>query len=55
MNNEVLAAGVKRHPRAVLVDWYELGTEHPDLSDGDSVHLTPKGNQLPVDAIVAAL
>ncbi len=54
-NNEVLSDGVRRNPKAVLVDWNKLGSSHPDVFDGDSVHLTRSGNQLLVDAIVAKL
>ncbi|MDQ6839793.1 MAG: hypothetical protein M3137_16070, partial [Actinomycetota bacterium] len=54
-NNDVLADGVRRYSKAVLVDWNKLGSEHPDVFDGDSVHLTRSGNQILVDAIVAEL
>jgi len=54
-NNDVLADGVRRSPKAVLVDWNKIGSEHPDVFDGDSVHLTRSGNRILVDAIVAKL
>jgi peptidoglycan/LPS O-acetylase OafA/YrhL len=54
-NNEVLADGVQRTPKAVLVDWNKLGGTHPDVFESDSVHLTPSGVHLLTDAIVAKL
>ncbi|HEX3394210.1 MAG TPA: acyltransferase family protein [Acidimicrobiales bacterium] len=54
-NNDVLADGVQRTPKAVLVDWNKLGAAHPDVFENDSVHLTPSGVQLLTDAIVAKL
>lgn len=42
-NNEVLAAGVLRHPdKAVLVDWHAASAGHPEYF-WDGLHLTPQG------------
>ena len=41
-NNAVLAEGVARDPRAVVVDWYALEVEHPDW-------LYPTQAHLPID------
>jgi len=39
-NNAVLAAGVARHPNAVLADWYALSTPHPEwFYAGDGIHM----------------
>jgi hypothetical protein len=41
-NNAVLAEGVARDPRAVVVNWYALAVEHPDW-------LYPTQTHLPID------
>jgi hypothetical protein len=42
-NNAVLAAGVKRYPNAVLVDWQAASANHPEYFWGDGIHLRPGG------------
>ncbi|MGO8870600.1 MAG: hypothetical protein ACLQPH_04215 [Acidimicrobiales bacterium] len=45
-DNAVLAAGVARYPRvAVLADWYDLSSAHPEWFTPDQVHLEPTGAQ----------
>ena len=46
-NNEVIAAGVARHPdKAELVDWYSASAGQPQLFASDGVHLQPPGQRL---------
>jgi hypothetical protein len=45
-NNEVIAAGVARHPKAELVDWYSASAGQPELFVSDGVHLQPPGQRL---------
>lgn len=54
-NNEVLSAGVDRHPNAVLVDWHKLGLTHPAVFESDGVHLTRTGVALLAQEIFAKL
>ncbi|MDQ6739079.1 MAG: acetyltransferase, partial [Actinomycetota bacterium] len=42
-NNEVLVAGIRRHPRAELVDWHSASAGHPEFFRDDGVHLVPAG------------
>ena len=42
-NNEMMAAGVKRWPNAVLMDWHKHGTAHPELFGDDGTHMGPTG------------
>ena len=42
-NNEVIAAGVRRYPNAVLVDWHSASTDRPELFWEDGMHLRPEG------------
>ena len=41
--NERIAAAVKRHPNAVLADWFSLSSAHPEWFANDGVHLRPDG------------
>jgi peptidoglycan/LPS O-acetylase OafA/YrhL len=41
--NETMAAGVRRHPNAVLFDWHAAANEHPEFFVADGVHLTGDG------------
>ena len=45
-NNEVIAAGVARHPKAELVNWYSASAGQPQLFVSDGVHLQPPGQRL---------
>ncbi|HLW44947.1 MAG TPA: hypothetical protein VKR78_01940 [Acidimicrobiales bacterium] len=42
-NNAVLAQGVARYPRAVLVNWYGLAVAHPDWLYSTQTHLPIDG------------
>ena len=42
-NNAVLAQGVARHPRAVLVNWYALAVQHPGWLYATQTHLPIDG------------
>jgi peptidoglycan/LPS O-acetylase OafA/YrhL len=50
-NNEVLARGARRHPNAVLVDWYSASVYHPEFFVSDGVHLRTKGQRVYADLI----
>ncbi len=54
-NNEVLADGVGRHDRAVLVDWYAASVDHPEFFAEDGIHLQPAGQRVYSDLISAEL
>ena len=41
--NDTLAAGVKNHKNAVLLDWHGYGGEHPEFFYEDGLHLRPEG------------
>ena len=45
-NNEVISAGVGRHPNAELIDWYSASAGQPELFVSDGVHLQPPGQRL---------
>ncbi len=42
-NNPIIAAGVARHPGALLADWNTLVNAHPDWLAPDHVHVGPAG------------
>ncbi len=42
-NNAVLAQGVARYPRAVLVNWYALAVQHPSWLYATQTHLPIDG------------
>jgi lysophospholipase L1-like esterase len=54
-NNEVIAEGVHRHPKAVLVDWYSASVDRPELFYRDGYHLRPKGQQIYADLVSSYL
>ena len=54
-NNAVLADGVQRYPRAVLVDWYSASADHPEYFVEDGVHLQIQGQQVYADLISSHL
>ncbi len=45
-NNEVISAGVGRHPNTELIDWYSASAGQPELFVSDGVHLQPPGQRL---------
>ncbi len=54
-NNTVLAQGVARYPRAVLVNWYALAVEHPGWLYTTQTHLPIDGpGAVELAALVAA-
>jgi len=54
-NNEMLSAGVKRWPNAVLMDWHSHGKAHPELFGDDGVHMGSRGVKVFVELILAHL
>jgi hypothetical protein len=43
-NNAVIAQGVARHSRALLVDWRSMVDGHPEWFASDGLHLRPEGS-----------
>lgn len=54
-NNEMMAAGVKRWPNAVLMDWQKHGKAHPELFGDDGTHMGPTGVKVFVELVLALL
>src|SRR5918999_1820827 len=54
-NNEVIAEGVERYPKAVLVDWHSASADRPEIFYSDGYHLRPRGQQLYTDLISSQL
>ena len=54
-NNEVIAEGVKRHPKAVLVDWHSVSADRPELFYKDGYHLRPRGQRIYADLVSSYL
>ena len=54
-NNEMMAAGVKRWPNAVLVDWHKHGAAHPEFFGDDGTHMGPTGVRIFVEMVLASL
>ena len=54
-NNAMLAAAVKRHANAVLVDWYGTSAHRPGLFWKDGIHLRPAGAKVYADLIAQAV
>jgi len=54
-NNEVIAEGVKRHPKAVLVDWHSASSDRPEIFYNDGYHLRPKGQRIYADLVSSYL
>jgi hypothetical protein len=54
-NNEVIAAGVKRWPNAVLMDWHKQGAAHPELFGDDGTHMGPTGVRVFVEIVLSLL
>jgi hypothetical protein len=42
-DNGVIAEGVSRYSNAVLLDWHEIATAHPEFFYDDGIHLKPEG------------
>ncbi|MGB8644788.1 MAG: acyltransferase family protein [Anaerolineae bacterium] len=42
-NNSVIAEGVQRYPKAMLLDWQTASTPHPEFFWDDGIHLRPDG------------
>ncbi len=42
-NNEMMAAGVRRWPNAVLLDWHKVGAANPQYFGADGTHMGPTG------------
>ncbi len=45
-NNATLAAGVKKYPNAVLLDWYTTSAGHPEYLKDDGVHPYQVGREV---------
>ena len=54
-NNQVLADGVSRYPRAVLVDWRGASLGQPGVFWDDGIHLRPEGAELYASLIATAV
>jgi peptidoglycan/LPS O-acetylase OafA/YrhL len=54
-NNEVIAEGVKRHRKAVLVDWHSVSADRPELFYRDGYHLRPRGQRIYADLVSSYL
>ncbi|MDQ4090313.1 MAG: acyltransferase [Actinomycetota bacterium] len=54
-NNAMMAAGVKRWPNAVLMDWHKHGAANPQLFADDGTHMGPTGVRAFVELILAHL
>ena len=54
-NNEVIAAGVRRWPNAVLLDWHKVGAANPQYFGDDGTHMGPTGIRVFTELILAAL
>jgi peptidoglycan/LPS O-acetylase OafA/YrhL len=54
-NNSMMAAGVKRWPNAVLMDWHKHGAAHPELFGDDGTHMGPTGVRVFVEMVLAHL
>ncbi len=50
-NNDVLAGGVSRYPKAKLLDWHGLSVDHPEFFWDDGIHLRPYGQKFYADMI----
>jgi peptidoglycan/LPS O-acetylase OafA/YrhL len=54
-NNEVIAEGVERYPKAVLVDWHSASADRPEIFYSDGYHLRRGGQRLYADLISSYL
>lgn len=54
-DNSVLGDAARRYPNAVLVDWHQFGTDHPDLFYGDGIHMTAYGANVYAQLLAEAL
>jgi len=50
-NNDIIRAGVKRYPNAVLLDWHHLGHANPGWFWEDGIHLRADGARAYADLI----
>jgi peptidoglycan/LPS O-acetylase OafA/YrhL len=55
VNNGVIAAGVQRYPKAILIDWHAASVDRPELFAEDGYHLQPEGQRVYADLIAAGL
>jgi hypothetical protein len=54
-NDAVIAAGVKRDPHAVLIDWRAASSSHPDFFYEDGIHLRPEGATFYANLVASAI
>ncbi|MDQ6693960.1 MAG: acyltransferase family protein [Chloroflexota bacterium] len=54
-DNAVIAAGVKRYPNAVLIDWRSAIMRQPALLAKDGIHIGPGGARVYAQLVAAAL
>jgi hypothetical protein len=54
-NNEVISEGVKRYPKAVLVDWHAASENHPEYFYSDGYHLRPRAQKVYADLVSSHL
>jgi len=53
--NQTIATVAKTYPNTTMVDWYDIGAEHPQYFEPDQVHLDPQGAQFFASLLVHAL
>jgi peptidoglycan/LPS O-acetylase OafA/YrhL len=54
-NNEVISEGVKRYPKAELVDWHSASVNHPEYFYSDGYHLRPEAQKIYADLVASHL
>jgi hypothetical protein len=53
--NSALGDGVKRYKNAVLLNWHEIGSAHPEYFYDDAIHLRPDGAAAYAQLVASAL
>jgi hypothetical protein len=53
--NGTLGDGVRRYKNAVLLDWHDIGDDHPEYFYDDAIHLRPQGAAAYTDLVASAL
>ena len=54
-NNVVLSAGVQRHANSMMIDWYGVTQDHPELFATDRIHLNGAGAELYTRLVIEAV
>jgi peptidoglycan/LPS O-acetylase OafA/YrhL len=53
--NSTFGDGVRRYKNAVLIDWHDIGDDHPEYFYDDAIHLNPQGRVAYADLVASAL